>query len=50
MDFKETLSWENLTEIRDGIEKDVRQALLVINRIKKEGLRKQARMEKKQEK
>lgn len=29
MNFTEMLSWENLIEMRDGIKKDVRQAVLM---------------------
>jgi hypothetical protein len=45
--FKEILSWENLIEMRDGIEKDVKQAVLIISRMKKEERRKQVRKAKK---
>lgn len=47
MNFKDTFSCENLIEVRGGTEKDVRQAVLMINWMKTEGLRKQVRMERK---
>lgn len=40
MNFREMLSWENLIAMRDGIKKDVRQEVLIMEREKGGGAKK----------
>lgn len=45
MNFKEMLSWENLIEMRDGIKKVLRQAVLKIKQEKRGRAKKTGREE-----